>query len=996
MKTQPPRNILLAISLAASLVAAPLFAQAPIPPNASASKEEAVMLSPFQVDATLDKGYAASQTLNGTRMKTDLKDIGSALTVFTEQMMNDLGANSIYDLMAFAPNTDPFIMTTSDITGNGNDFINIPTKFVTRGGASTVVSQDFFANGIPNDRFNSEALSFSRGPNAILFGLGNAAGAFVSSTKRAKNTTASTIEYQMDNRGSFRGTLDHNQVLKKNLLSLRYTGLYETQHNFRIPTQNFQRRHFATLNFTPFKKTTIRVNYEKGLINAPAVRPWPDYDGVTPWIAAGKPLIPTFVNTATGKPVGTQNFVFSGLVSTALSPAGTQIPTQNLNNQGQSALPSFANGYAVNGANFRSLVDNSIYPTFATNFGNTAFRLTDYNARSVFWEQEITRDFFIEAAYNKVDSDLVALNGFVGQSTQIFADPNAKLPNGQPNPNVGMLYSQAQSTRIDAPNTVENFRLMASYTLDLTRRSSRWLRYLGRHQAAVFMEHSDSQGWSSNNNLYNATPLATTGAAATLTNGANLLQYRYYFDPAQGKIGTSAGKAFLNYPVLYANTPLPTRDPSGVTPGFIAQQGPSVSESIVTTRALAVQSFFWNNRIVVTNGLRHDLQTGWTAAPADFASQRDANGIAPRPEGVDLRSFKPSSRLSRGGHTYSRGVVFHTLPWMSLSYNTSNNFQVNAAGKDIYGDLLANPEGEGKDYGLKFAFFDRRLFVDVTYYTNSSVNASDSISSNPAGNFKQIDNVWQAIGTFTGDVKYLTYPYSSLSTTWADVVSTTSKGWELAVTANATPRWRVSLNGSLRGDNTTSTRGTIVAKYFAQYLPIIKSRPEWLSLGATGATVAARVADIENTLVNFAAIKNSPASNFAAKWTLNLIQSYDFARETRIAGLPLGGFSLGGSMNARGKAINGFVVDSNLVLDPTQPYTSPSHATFGAWITYKRKLFKNRIDWRLQLNVRNVLDQYTVYPLIDVDTRDGNHTPTTAIYTLKEPRTYLFTSAFRF
>jgi iron complex outermembrane recepter protein len=537
---------------------------------------------------------------------------------------------------------------------------------------------------------------------------------------------------------------------------------------------------------------------------------------------------------------------------------------------------------------------------------------------------------------------------------------------------------------------------MASYNLDFTRRPSSWLRYLGRHQAAVFMEHSDSQGWSSNNNLFNVTPLATTGAAATINNGANLLQYRYYFDPARGKVGTAAGKTFLTYPVLYAGDPLPARDPSGVTPGYVSQQGTSASESVVTTRALATQSFFWNDRIVVTNGLRHDIQTGWTAAPADFNPLRDANGFAPRGTGVDLRAFKPSSRLSRGGHTYSRGLVVHALPWLSLSYNTSNNFQVNAAGKDIYGDLLPNPNGEGKDYGLKFAFFDRKLFFDVTYYTNSSVNASDSISSNAAGNFKQVDDVWNAIAVFTGDNKYRTYPYASTATTWADVVSTTSKGWEFALTANPSKQWRASLNGSVRGNNTTSTRGTIVAKYFAEYLPFIKSHPEWQSQPANGSTVALRVADIENTLVNFAAIKNSPSSNFAAKWTLNLVQSYDFSREAKLAGLPLGGVSLGGSMNARGKAINGFAVDSKLILDPTVPFYSPAYANFGAWITYKRKIFKNRIDWRLQLNVRNVLDQNTIYPLIDVDTRDGKHTPATAVYTLKEPRTYQFTSAFRF
>jgi outer membrane receptor protein involved in Fe transport len=109
-------------------------------PSAPPRQDAAIVLSPFMVEAGTEKGYLATQTLSGTRLKTDLKDIGSAMTVFTEQLMGDLGANSIYDLMAFAPNTDPFIMATSDVTGNGNDFINIPTKFVSRGGVSLMGS----------------------------------------------------------------------------------------------------------------------------------------------------------------------------------------------------------------------------------------------------------------------------------------------------------------------------------------------------------------------------------------------------------------------------------------------------------------------------------------------------------------------------------------------------------------------------------------------------------------------------------------------------------------------------------------------------------------------------------------------------------------------------------------------------------------------------------------------------------------------------------------
>ena len=779
--------------------------------------------------------------------------------------------------------------------------------------------------------------------------------------------------------------------------SVRYAGLFEGLNDFRLHNSTYQRRNFFTVNFTPFKKTTLRANLDQGHIQASAVRPWPDYDAVSPWLAAGSPIIPTFTNVATGKPNGTQNFAYAGLVSTEWSAGGTVIPTQRLTNQGQSVPTSFANGFPVNGANFRSLVNDSIYPTFASAFGNSAYRLTDYHTASAFLEQQVTRDFFIEAAFNKVDSQLRAVNGFVGQLSQIYVDPNRQLPDGSLNPNVGKLYSQSQSTIIDAPNKAENVRAMASYDFDFTRYFSGWLKNLGRHQAAFFVEQDTTSGWSSNNGLFNTTPLVTTGAAAAITNGANAIQYRYYYDNAANKVGTSVGRHIEAIPTLYANDPLPARNATGITPAFMSQQGPTMTESIVKTRALALQSFFWKDRIVVTNGLRNDDQASWLAVPNDFAALRDANGTAPRPSGINLRQFPGSTpRTERGGHTYSRGVVFHALPWASLSYNTSNNFQVNSGTRNVFGDLLPNPQGKGADYGVKFALLDRRVFLDVTYYTSSNLNSADSISSNAAGNFKQFDQLWVAVSTFTRDVKYLTTPYSTLSTVWQDVVSTGSKGWEFALTANPTKQWRVTLNGSKRGDNTTTARGTYINEYMAIYIPIIKSHPEWQALDASAVTVANRVLDLENTLVNFNAIRNSPSANFASNWTLNLIQSYEFSREAKITGVPLGGFSIGGSMNARGKAIDGFAVDSKLVLDPTQPYYAPSYANFGGWITYRRKIFKDRIDWRLQMNVRNVFDKNSVFPLITVDTRDGKHTPSVAVYNLKEPRTYQFTSSFRF
>ncbi|MEO6245060.1 MAG: hypothetical protein ABIQ12_06460, partial [Opitutaceae bacterium] len=834
---------------------------------------------------------------------------------------------------------------------------------------------------------------------AILFGLGNASGAFISSSKRARFKTATTVAYQVDDRGSYRASLDHNQVLKAGLAAIRYSGVYEARNTFRPPTEDFQRRHYLTLTLTPFKKTTLRVNFEKGLVNVPAVRPWPVYDSVTPWLAAGSPILSAFTNTAGGKPVGTVNYASTSLVSTQFSRGGVQIPTMSQANTAQSAKPAFnlagfpLNTFAVNGSTFRSLVNDSIYPTFATNFGSTALRLNDYKTYQIFLEQQVTRDLFFELAYNKVDNRLTALNGVVGQQDFIFVDPNARLPNGQPNPNVGRLYTEGVPTRIDAPGKNENLRLTASYTLDFTRAKTNWLRYLGRHQAALFAERADTNGWSSNNALRNVTPLAATGAAAAVSNGANTMAFRYYFEPEKGAIGTAAGKSYLNFPVLYAGSTLPPGAGTGaITPGFIAQQGLNMSSSNVKTYALATQSFFWKDRIVVTHGIRKDENTSWRGTVSDFASLRDAAGFAPSGDGIDVRKFLPGARRERTGRTFSRGLVFHALPWMSFSYNTSTNFKVNDSNLNVYGDLLPNPEGEGKDYGVKLSFFDRRLFMEFTYYTNSNVNAIDQVSSGAFGDFKShLDRTWIAIANFTDDNKYNTYPYNAIGTTWQDAVSTTSKGYEFSLTANPTPQWRVVLNGSKRGDNTTTERGPVITKYLAEYLPIIRSHPEWqnLNVGTLNISVAQSVAELADTLANFEKIRGSPSTHFASDWTLNLIQSYELGGRFK-------GFSLGGSMNARGKAIGGFAVDSANLLDVSRPYSTPAYANFGSWITYHRKIFRDRIDWRLQMNIRNVFDKNTVYPLFIVDSRDGKHTPSTAVYTLKEPRTWQFTSTFRF
>ena len=92
-----------------ALQAVPLHAQQTTTDNALDDEEEQdepVVLSPFVVDSTQDRGYAATSTLAGTRIRTDLADVGSSIYVITREMLTDLGATNNETVLAYAVNTE--------------------------------------------------------------------------------------------------------------------------------------------------------------------------------------------------------------------------------------------------------------------------------------------------------------------------------------------------------------------------------------------------------------------------------------------------------------------------------------------------------------------------------------------------------------------------------------------------------------------------------------------------------------------------------------------------------------------------------------------------------------------------------------------------------------------------------------------------------------------------------------------------------------------------
>lgn len=268
-------------------------------------EEDVFELSPFIVDASDSNGYRASSTLAGTRLKTDLRDVGASVSVITQDFMADIGVNDL-DLLAYVGGTE--------VPGANGNFLNAnvtenagwareertnarPQQNTrVRGLARADTTQNFFLTDAPIDGFNIERVTVNRGPNSALFGLGSPGGIIDSSLKRAYMRDFGSVEAKFDNFGSQRYVGDFNQELIEGKLAVRAIGLWERHKYEQEPANEEDRRFHFDVNFKPFENTTIRANYTTGEINA--VRPVmiPPRDGIHVWEALGKPLWDPFNN----------------------------------------------------------------------------------------------------------------------------------------------------------------------------------------------------------------------------------------------------------------------------------------------------------------------------------------------------------------------------------------------------------------------------------------------------------------------------------------------------------------------------------------------------------------------------------------------------------------------------------------------------------------------------------------------------------------------------
>lgn len=731
----------------------------------SSNGDEVVVLSPFEVNASNDRGYKAANTLSGSRINTKLEDIAASLSVVTKQQLLDTAATDINDVFLYEANTEGIYQWTSFTIDRGNvsDDIQSDPSGATRmrGLSSPSFSTGLYRTSLPIDTYNIDAIEISRGPNSSLFGLGSAGGGINVIVAKA-NVTASRFSFssRTDDRGSFRSNFDANQVLLKDKLGIRVLGLYDDKRFELKPAQDLTRRLQAAVTVRPFQNTTIRGSFESYRNFAQRPNSTTPRDMWSDWIASGKPTwdpITQTVHLANGSSIGpvtsaneaklfpiglaTTDTGFTGRPSWYIDNGAVELYTINRmpnasgngpqNISGVTRLLQNTTNYFRNSALYplfttpgvsdRSFYDWTSVNLMAPNHDSTRGETTNIELeQTIFHTPRQTLALQAGWLYERINTDS---RSFLGKSDggkmQVYIDVNEKLVDGSPNPYFLRPYvGGSEPSFRKSRNNSDNYRSMLAYQLDLTNEPG-WLKWLGKQNFLGYGEYrsvySGSLGFK--DTMTSTEAWMTPDNPKFSRNGASFRAYpRIYVGDADGQNVDYAPQGYGapgDQTLRYYN---------GVTGQWIDEpvefseyyRANRLNRRLLSTYGGIWQGSFWDGRIIPLFGARHDYNRTRDGNSAINPSSA-TNGFY---DTSPMNSFGQYDWVEREGNTTSAGVVVKVFDWLRLDYSQSNSFNPSSQAYDIYGQPLPDPRANTKDYG-----FDLSLFPDASGSPRLSIRA---------------------------------------------------------------------------------------------------------------------------------------------------------------------------------------------------------------------------------------------------------------------------------
>lgn len=208
--------------------------------------EEIYTLSPFTVDASKDKGYRATNTISGTRLNSEIKDIPMPIEVITEEFLRDTGSDDLRESLRYSSGI--LLESQNDFGAPGGSSSQTPgkvnnpeglsgtayrTSFKIRGFQTDSVLRDGFRRRHATDSVNISRVEVVRGPASLLYGVGNFGGVINYLVKQPSTEREGSVSVAIGSDDMKRTTFDYTDGLDEaGKLAFRISGAYQDTGSF--------------------------------------------------------------------------------------------------------------------------------------------------------------------------------------------------------------------------------------------------------------------------------------------------------------------------------------------------------------------------------------------------------------------------------------------------------------------------------------------------------------------------------------------------------------------------------------------------------------------------------------------------------------------------------------------------------------------------------------------------------------------------------------------
>lgn len=980
--------------IVAGLLPLPLpAASAPASAVAAVQKEEAVELSPFIVATQAETGYAATNTLDGSRLNTALRDTPGAISVFTREFLDDLGATNMEEILRYDISAE-INKGEADPSGAGNQANMFGDQGVTYRVRGLVggYSINGFQTAVESNTYNVERVAATRGPNAILFGSGAPGGSLNFRTRAPSFTRDRTsVELKVAGESTKRAALDVNRVLLQDRLGFRVMSVWDRKgspqpHEY----QDFQGITLAA-NYRFKRDTELTVSYARDHNEGVSGRDWNHVDGVSRFVTglnAGQlrwnQALERYEN-ANGTALVAAT---SGTGNVSNRTALVYGPDMTVGPQLWEGATSLVNRVTLS-TNTSMFNFNSDLPVVderfekygsVTSSGKGEFAGVSTNNLTAIFNHRWLAHLFMELAYNlnhrRSDTTL-------GQNSLLAADLNYRLPDGRLNPYFygnGYYYAQQNFLRLKRGNDNETLRASFSYEHDFGK-------IWGQHRLAVMAERNVNRNFR----LRSREVWANRPYNVAAENAANQVFRRRYFQIGGPSANYTSGFQPDN------PTNLETYNSSFATVGklttdWAAANGLDFNDRLTTDSQMVVmQNYFFNRRLVTTAGVRDD-----TINALGPRTLRDpTNGKFRSATASDLATFTPLKQDwfttdKESGVRQTVGGVLHLTHNFSLIANYATGVGLQERNRSSLPEDHTPPptKGVSRDFGLAFSFLDNRISGSIKRYDSKSfgeriqggapvfVNPNNDVMTSFDFYFRQANLTTFGANDPIKNIGDLTSIY--LSTADSYLSDQISKGTEIELTANPTRNW------TLRA--TYSFTDRVVTNTFFEALPWWAGRVAlWQSLNTFYTTRTGRPSIYNQTLFTAGQVFSTVTVAQRIAESATLLAASRLSDERGYGNRPhkanfftryafttgrLKGLAVGGGWRFQGANVGGVDLPTNRKL------LGNPRSLGDLFFQYKTKglagLWTNTTSVTYQLNVTNFLDDRTINATkLDLDTVTG-------------------------